>query len=142
MLNNCSRFLPTTRYTERHSGKLDPGETPTAACAREAWEETGVIVDPDHLRLAHTVHHHQGDGAPDRIGFFFEATAWEHEPVNREADKCLRLAWFAVHDLPDDLIPYPEAGLRAYLDGDPGITVHGRPDDTERVRRTESPTRE
>jgi len=109
------------------SGKLDPGEPLTAATAREAHEETGVVVDPDHLRLVHTVHHHQGDEVPDRIGFFFEATHWEGEPVNREPDKCLRLAWFAVHDLPDDLIPYPAAGLRGYLDADTDITMHGWP---------------
>lgn len=107
------------------SGKLDPGEPLTAAVVREGYEETGVTVDPDRLRLVHTVHHRQGGGASDRLGFFFEATEWEDEPVNREPDKCLRLQWFAVHDLPDDLIPYPAVGLRGYLGGDPGITMHG-----------------
>ncbi|MFI1584791.1 NUDIX domain-containing protein [Embleya sp. NPDC020630] len=121
------------------SGKLDPGETLTAATAREANEETGVVVDPGHLRLVHTVHHHQGNDAPDRIGFFFEATTWENEPVNREPDKCLRLAWFAVHDLPEDLIPYPEAGLRAYLHGDTGITMHGWPHPARTTPETEPP---
>ncbi|MYW03845.1 NUDIX domain-containing protein [Streptomyces sp. SID3343] len=116
------------------SGKLDPGETVTAAAVREASEETGVVVDPDHIRLVHTVHHHQGDGAPGRIGFFFEATEWENEPINREPDKCLRLAWFAVHGLPEELIPYPEAGLRGYLDGNTGLTVHGWPSGS--VRRS------
>ncbi len=41
------------------SGKLDPSEPLTVATAREAYEETGVIVDPEHIRLVHTVHHHQ-----------------------------------------------------------------------------------
>ena len=107
------------------SGKLDPDEPLTVAAVREAHEEAGVIIDPDHLRLVHTVHHRQGTDASDRIGFFFEATRWQGEPVNREPDKCLRLQWFAVHDLPNDLIPYPAAGLGAYLDGDEGLTMHG-----------------
>ncbi len=107
------------------SGKLDPGEPLTAAAVREAHEEAGVTIDPDHLRLVHTVHHRQGASASDRIGFFFETTRWQGEPVNREPDKCLRLQWFAVHDLPDDLIPYPAAGLEAYLDGNEGLTMHG-----------------
>ena len=107
------------------SGKLDPGEPLTAAVAREGYEETGVTVDPERLRLVHTVHHRQGNGAADRLGFFFEATEWDNEPVNREPDKCLRLQWFTVHDLPDNLIPYPAAGLQGYLAGNPGITMHG-----------------
>ncbi|MFD9068922.1 NUDIX domain-containing protein [Streptomyces lasiicapitis] len=31
-------------------GHVDPGETSRAAAARELFEETGVRVDPDHLR--------------------------------------------------------------------------------------------
>jgi hypothetical protein len=46
-------------------------------------------------------------------------------PINREPEKCLQLEWFTVHDLPDDLIPYPAAGLRGYLAGDLGVTIHG-----------------
>lgn len=107
------------------SGKLDPGETITAAAVRETSEETGVDVAAEELRLVHTVHHHQGAGAPDRIGFFFEARTWQGEPTNREPDKCLQLAWFTVHDLPEQLIPYPAAGLHAYLAGRTGLTTHG-----------------
>jgi 8-oxo-dGTP diphosphatase len=110
--------------------RLDTGALPPAAVAtaiRRAARLTWATVAPDRLRLVHTVHHRQGGGAPDRIGFFFEATEWEN-PVNREPDKCLRLQWFAVHDLPDDVIPYPAAGLRGYLAGDPGLTTHGWPD--------------
>lgn len=107
------------------SGKLDAGEPLTVAAAREAYEEVGIVVDPDLLRLVHTVHHRQGDGAPDRIGFFFEATHWTGEPFNREPDKCLDVAWFTVHDLPHDLIPYPAAGLHGYLAGTPDVTLHG-----------------
>jgi 8-oxo-dGTP diphosphatase len=107
------------------SGKLDPDETITAAAVRETYEETGVVVAEEDLRLVHTVHHRQGSGSPDRIGFFFEARRWEGQPDNREPEKCLQLEWFTVHDLPDNLIPYPAAGVRAYLDGDRGITLHG-----------------
>jgi 8-oxo-dGTP diphosphatase len=109
------------------SGKLESDEPLTAAAVRETYEETGVIVDPDRIGLVHTVHHRQGGGAPDRIGFFFEAKDWEGEPVNREPDKCLQLQWFAIHDLPEDLIPYPAAGLLGYLRHDNGITMHGWP---------------
>ncbi|MGV9789039.1 NUDIX hydrolase [Streptomyces sp. NPDC003435] len=99
------------------SGKLDQGEPLTHGAARELLEETGVTVEPDHLRLVQVVHHRQDD-VITRIGFFFEATKWEGRPVNREPEKCLALVWFADHDLPDNLIPYPAAGLQGYLAGD------------------------
>lgn len=107
------------------SGKLDRGESLSAGAARELLEETGVAVDPDHLRLVHVVHHQQDDTV-ERIGFFFVATEWSGEPVNREPAKCLGLEWFSVHELPEDIIEYPKEGLLGYLkDADGGLTEHG-----------------
>lgn len=40
---------------------------------------------------------------------------WEGQPVNKEPEKCMALEWFTVHDLPDDIVEYPEAGLNGYL---------------------------
>lgn len=106
------------------SGKLDEGEPMTAGAARELREETGVEVDPAHLRLVHVVHHKQ-EAQVERVGFFFEATEWRGEPVNREPNKCLGLEWFSVHELPEDIIEYPEAGLLGYLKGEDALTEHG-----------------
>jgi ADP-ribose pyrophosphatase YjhB (NUDIX family) len=106
------------------SGKLDQGEPLAVGAARELYEETGITVDPSHLRLVQTVHHRQ-DKQGERIGFFFEATEWEGQPINKEPEKCLALEWFTVHDLPDDIIEYPEAGLRGYLNDSSPLTEHG-----------------
>ncbi|WP_370517110.1 NUDIX hydrolase [Streptomyces acidiscabies] len=106
------------------SRKLDQGESLTEGAARELYEETGVTVALGHLRLVHVVHHRQ-DAHADRIGFFFEATEWEGRPVNREPEKCLALRWFTVNDLPDDIIEYPMAGLRGYLDAMRTLTEDG-----------------
>ncbi|MEU6765546.1 DNA mismatch repair protein MutT [Streptomyces sp. NPDC046853] len=81
-------------------------------------------VDPGHLRLAHVVHQRQSNSM-DRIGFFFLATEWNGEPVNREPTKCLGLQRFSVHDLPDDIIEYPKEGLLGYLHEHGGLTQHG-----------------
>ncbi|MDX3855386.1 NUDIX hydrolase [Streptomyces sp. AK02-01A] len=106
------------------SGKLDEGEPMTVGAARELFEETGVAVDPANLRLVHIVHHRQSEDI-ERVGFFFEATEWHGEPINREPDKCLGLEWFSVHELPEDIIEYPEAGLLGYLNGTGPLTEHG-----------------
>ncbi|OVZ99455.1 DNA mismatch repair protein MutT [Streptomyces sp. CS159] len=106
------------------SGKLDKGEPLTVGAARELWEETGITVDPAHLRLAQVVHHQQGSDG-ERIGFFFVATEWEGEPVNREPEKCLRLAWFATREMPEDIIEYPAAGLHGSLTSPGALVEHG-----------------
>ncbi|MFE0602107.1 NUDIX domain-containing protein [Streptomyces sp. NPDC058892] len=107
------------------SGKLDADEPLTVGAARELREETGVEVDPAHLRLVHVVHHKQNPEV-ERIGLFFEATEWDGEPVNREPEKCLDLRWWSVHELPEDIIEYPAAGLLGYLRGDDqALTEHG-----------------
>ncbi|MFJ8082776.1 NUDIX domain-containing protein [Streptomyces sp. NPDC096205] len=87
------------------------------------FEETGITVDPNDLRLVHIVHHRQDDNV-ERIGFFFEALHWQGHPINREPDKCLALTWFTVHELPDDIIEYPNAGLLGYLENAGPFTAH------------------
>jgi 8-oxo-dGTP diphosphatase len=98
------------------SGKLDEDESLLAAAVREIDEEVGVLVDPGDLRCVHTLHV-AGSGPTARLGVFFEARRWIGEPVNREPDKCSALRWFPLDTLPDDVIPYPLAGISAYRDG-------------------------
>ncbi|PRY32745.1 NUDIX domain-containing protein [Umezawaea tangerina] len=100
------------------SGKLDAGESVLAAAAREAEEEVGVVVGLPDLRHVHTLHV-AGSGPVPRLGLFFEARRWVGEPVNREPGKCSAVEWFDRDALPDGVIPYPLAGIRAYLDGVP-----------------------
>lgn len=98
------------------SGKLDAGESAVDAAAREAEEEVGILIDPADLRLVHTLHVN-GSGPEPRLGLFFEARGWVGQPTNREPDKCSAVQWFPLAALPDQLIDYPAAGIRAYLDG-------------------------
>ncbi|MGC7096782.1 NUDIX hydrolase [Amycolatopsis lurida] len=100
------------------SGKLDPGESLPAAAVREALEEVGVHINPDDLQHVHTLHV-TGSGQKPRLGIFFATHHWVGEPHNREPDKCSAVEWFPLDALPDDVIPYPLAGIRAYLDGTP-----------------------
>ncbi|HVK20040.1 MAG TPA: NUDIX domain-containing protein [Actinokineospora sp.] len=98
------------------SGKLDAGESVLAAAVRETREEVGVTVCAADLRHVHTAHV-AGSGPSPRLGMFFETSKWSGVPVNREPEKCSAIDWFPLNDLPADVIPYPLAGIRAYLDG-------------------------
>lgn len=98
------------------SGKLDAGESVLDAAVREAEEEVGVLIDPADLQHVHTIHV-AGSGPEPRLGLFFEARRWVGEPVNREPAKCSAVEWFWLDALPEDIITYPAAGIRGYLDG-------------------------
>jgi 8-oxo-dGTP pyrophosphatase MutT (NUDIX family) len=97
------------------SGKVDGGESVLSAAAREAMEEIGVLIDQTHLRLVHTLHV-AGSGPEPRLGLFFETTQWIGEPRNLEPDKCSRVRWYPLDELPADLIAYPAAGIQGYRD--------------------------
>lgn len=119
------------------SGKAEPDESIVDAVIREAHEEIGVTVDPADLRCVHALHV-QHDGEQPRVGFFFETTRWHGEPTNQEPDKCSAVRWFPLAELPDEMIPYPAAGIIGYRDGIP-FSVVGWGQQTP--QRTSPPTR-
>lgn len=79
------------------AGHLEQNEQAKVGAAREAVEETGVVVDPDKLRLVHIGHRYNRG----RIDFFFEATEWQGEVVNKEPGLCDDLSWHSLNSLPD-----------------------------------------
>jgi 8-oxo-dGTP diphosphatase len=99
------------------SGKLEASETISHAVVREGREEVGVHVDEADLRFVHLSHYrnHLGDA---RLGVFFEALKWKGEPYNAEPDKCWRIAWWPVDELPETTYPYTAEGVSAYLRGE------------------------
>ncbi|MFQ6146742.1 NUDIX hydrolase [Streptomyces seoulensis] len=105
------------------SGKLDEGEDVYDAVIREAWEETGVVVQRDSLRIVHVMHFRNPEGEP-RVGWFFAARHWQGEPQNMEPHKCAGLSWHPASHLPDHTVPYNALGIAHYLKGEP-FSVHG-----------------
>ena len=96
------------------AGHKEPGEAPTVAVCREAKEETGIRVDPAHVRHVHTMHRHCYDRVDDpdheRVAYFFAATEWEGEPANVEPTKCDDLGWFPLDAVPE-MMPYMKVAL-------------------------------
>jgi 8-oxo-dGTP diphosphatase len=110
------------------SGHTEDGESATAALIRETGEEIGLRIDPAEVRFVHLMHHRTDSG---RIALFFEVTRWHGEPKNREPDKCASWDWFALTDLPAEMIhsvtarPYSTSLGRA-VNSTPS-TFHGPP---------------
>lgn len=99
------------------SGHLDgPHEDIVAALVREAREETGVVIEPEDVAAAVSVHL-RSPGGNARSGHFFEVRRWQGEPRIAEPDVCDAMEWVALEALPADMVAYCRAGLDAYSAG-------------------------
>jgi 8-oxo-dGTP pyrophosphatase MutT (NUDIX family) len=96
------------------AGHLDGGEEVVGAACREAREEAGVALDPAAVVVA-GVMHRRSDA--ERVDFFVAAGRWSGEIVNVEPEKCDDLRWFALDDLPDNVVPYVRRALENYRAG-------------------------
>jgi 8-oxo-dGTP diphosphatase len=73
------------------AGHLEAGESIVDALIREAREETGVTIAPEHAEFVHVMHNASGGG---RVAFFSSVQQWDGTPGNREPGKCSELRWF------------------------------------------------
>jgi 8-oxo-dGTP diphosphatase len=96
------------------AGHLDGGETVIAAAAREALEEVGVQIDPQHMEFSSVMHRLNGE---ERVDFFVRILKWTGEPFNAEPDKCDEIRWTDVNDLPANTIPYIRQSLQNHAEG-------------------------
>jgi len=96
------------------AGHLDGGERIRDAAVREAAEEVGIRMEPQDLEVVGVMHRLSDD---ERVDFFLAARSWSGEIVNAEPEKCDRLAWFDLEDLPENVIPYVRRALENYRRG-------------------------
>ena len=84
-------------------GKCEQDENATDAIIREAQEELGITIAKCDLHLLHTFHRKGPEH--NLIALIFRAETWSGEIINNEPAKCDELAWFDVHQLPNNVIP-------------------------------------
>lgn len=98
------------------AGHVDGNETFRVAVAREAHEEAGISLNPEGVRLVHTMHRRAKD---ERLSLFFEADTWDGEIKNMEPHKCDDLGWYSVGAQSNGIVPYVHKALRLIANGIP-----------------------
>ncbi len=122
-----------TGYMDGHyslvAGHVDGNEPFRVAMAREAMEEAGLSIRPQDLMLVHTMHRLADQ---ERLSLFFEARHWTGQPRNMEPHKCDQLAWFDMHNRPQNTVPYIAGAIECINAGlhysEIGWDQQGRPD--------------
>ena len=98
------------------AGHVERGEPVTQAALREAYEEVGLALSRDGLRVVGVIHRRSRE---ERLDFFlaYRLENRGEEPQNREPEKCSELVWANLASLPDDTIPYVRAGIENFRSG-------------------------
>ena len=96
---NCS-FGGTWGFV---GGHLDGGEQIVSAAIREVKEEIGIDIQPADLTLKN-IFHSDADNK-EYLQFYFVCNKWSGEIQNKEPNKCARLEWFDLNNLPENTFP-------------------------------------
>lgn len=95
------------------AGKVEKNEAFLAAAVREAKEEAGVGINPEHLKHRLTMHRQGPDDDTVWVDMFFEAAQWQGEPHNAEPHMHSELAWLDPTNLPENVIPGVRLAIEA-----------------------------
>ena len=97
-------------------GKIDKNEAIHEGLIREIFEETGVKVLCENMKLIHVISLKKEDGT-EIISFDFIITAWDGEPYNKEPHKHVHLEWFPLHQLPNTILERHKKAFELYQQG-------------------------
>ena len=89
------RFITDTWGWEIPAGRVDPGETPRQAAARETLEETGW--EPSSLRPL--TRYHPTNGTSDQMFHIFVADGAQHVGEPTDPGESERIEWVSVTEL-------------------------------------------
>lgn len=95
-------------------GHLDPDEKISEAVKREVEEEAGIKIDLKDLQLVHTMHRRANF---DYIDLFFTANKFNGQPKNAEVSKADDVGWFALNNLPKNILAHQKSALYHYKEG-------------------------
>ena len=81
---------------ELPGGHVDAGEDLMQAMIREAKEELNIELNREDLKIIHILHHYKGN----RLKFIISANSYAGNLEIGEPDKCEKLEWFNINELP------------------------------------------
>ena len=84
---------------ELPGGHLEEHEDLFDAMIRESEEELLIKIQREDLELIHIMHHYTGT----RFNFIFSVDGLKYQPQIGEPDKCDKLEWFDIDNLPQNL---------------------------------------
>lgn len=85
-------------------GHVEKGEPIHEALIREVKEEIGINIRENDLKLIHILNRKIDDNA--YVDFIFECNKWEGNPYIVETDKSDDLQWFAIDNVPENIISF------------------------------------
>jgi len=94
-------------------GKLDFQETLIDGLYREAFEETGIKVNKDRIRVISVADEIVKDNHYVTVGFLCED--FEGEPKIMEPEEIVEWKWYNLDSLPEKVYPPSAKVIKAYL---------------------------
>lgn len=82
-------------------GKLEFGEELEDACIREVFEETGLTIERNALRLISVANDKVADAHFITLGFL--CTEFSGEPAVKEPDEIVEWRWWPLEQLPENI---------------------------------------
>ena len=96
-------------------GTIEQGESAKAWVIRESFEEAGLIIREEDLKMVHVLH--KMARKEQRMVLYFKAYRWEGELKAKERHKFKKAEWFYLDKLPYNITPTVKQVLDEYRHG-------------------------
>jgi len=101
-------------YDFSATGHVEAFESMTKALIREAKEEIDIDIKAEEIEFVCLIHRISEDVY---YNGYFKVTKWEGKPRINEPEKNEEIKWFAIDDMPENLVPDRKLAMENYKKG-------------------------